>query len=284
MKKTRIIAFIGLLFFSSLAPLTGADGRLEEMQLEELELQEEETDFKRWILVPMFSYSVFNKGRESWQEESVELFYQFNRKFLVGAEIDIRQRPPSGTDVLYSAMASWYLWDFFEIHGGIRLCPNPNFSPTQSYNGGFQYQVLPRVALLFDYDQMNFGGGDIEQLKPGLVFWFSDVTFITLRYARGWVFSDLTYNYYSSALNLGGMPGGGRLILGFAYGTDPDIEFGTGDTSLSNAYIYTVFYNQPITRDLSVFAGAEYVYRLNDDNNGELYQQLTPTVGLSWKF
>jgi hypothetical protein len=28
----------------------------------------------------------------------------------------------------------------------------------------------------------------------------------------------------------------------------------------------------------------QYVYRLKQDNNDELYQQLTPTLGLIWTF
>jgi len=76
-----------------------------------------------------------------------------------------------------------------------------------------------------------------------------------------------------------------RAGLAFAYGTDPDAEAGSTSvvTSLSPAYTYSLFYTQPITRDLKAFAGIQYVYRLSS-LGGELYQQLTPTVGLAWKF
>jgi hypothetical protein len=149
---------------------------------------------------------------------------------------------------------------------------------------------MPRVALLLDYQQLNFapigpvGPGSIEQIKPGVSFWFNDDTFLTLRYARGYAFNDFGYNYYSAALNIGGLPHGGRLTMGFAYGTDPDLDFGTGDTSLSPAYTYSLFYRHPINKDLSVYAGVQYVYRLKQDSNEELYQQLTPSIGLLWKF
>jgi len=33
-----------------------------------------------------------------------------------------------------------------------------------------------------------------------------------------------------------------------------------------------------------VFGGVQYVYRLQEDSNDELYQQLTPTLGLIWTF
>lgn len=260
------------------------EGPIGEMEEEGVEMVRQEDGLRRWTVAPMFSYSAFNKGRESWQEETVDIYYQPTKTFVAGGGIDILHRPPSGTDTFYSAMAAWYPWGFLEVHGEISLCPDADFSPNQIYRGGFQYQAMPRIGLLFDYDQLNFTGGDISQIRPGLAYWFTDASYLTLRYARGWAFGDLEYNYYSAALNVGDMPGGGRLTLGFAYGTDPDLDFGTNITSLSNAYIYTVFYNQPVTRDLNIFAGIQYVYRLNEENTAELYQQLTPTIGLVWKF
>jgi len=76
------------------------------------------------------------------------------------------------------------------------------------------------------------------------------------------------------------------LSLAFAYGTDPDSEAGSGGnfvTSLSPAYTYSLFFTQPVTKDLNFIAGVQYVYRLSKKGD-ELYQQLTPTVGLAWKF
>lgn len=277
-------AALGLCLWAPAAHSAVGEGPIGEIEESEVELIRQTDGLRRWTVVPMFNYSVFNRGRESWQEESLDIYYQPSTAFVVGGGIDILNRPPSGTDIFYSAMASWYPWRILEVHGEISLCPDADFSPNQIYRGGFELMVLPRLGILFDYDQLNFTGGDISQLRPGLVYWLNDAVFMTLRYARGWAFGDLDYNYYSAALNVGDMPGGGRITLGFAYGTDPDIEFGTNTTSFSNAYIYTLFYNQPVTRSLNVFAGLQYVYRLTEDNKGELYQQLTPTIGLVWKF
>jgi hypothetical protein len=74
--------------------------------------------------------------------------------------------------------------------------------------------------------------------------------------------------------------------MAFAYGTDPDAQVGANGnnvSSLSPAYTYSLFFTQPITRDLSLFTGVQYIYRLTQ-NNSPLYQQLTPTLGLSMKF
>ena len=281
-RKSSILGMLAL--WVPMAFCAVGEGPIGEMEDEEVRVFREEDGLRHWTIVPMFSYSVLNKGRESWQEESVDIYYQPIKTFLVGGSIDILHRPPSGTDLFYSGLASWYPWSTLEVHGEISLCPDADFSPNQIYRGGIEYLVMPRLGLLFDYDQLNFTGGDISQVKPGISYWFNDTAYLTLRYAHGWAFGDLEYNYYSAALNIADMPGGGRLTLGFAYGTDPDIEFGTNATSLSNAYIYTLFYNKPVTRDLNVFAGIQYVYRLKEDNSTELYQQLTPTIGLVWKF
>lgn len=249
-----------------------------------------EEPFNRWILVPSFSWSFFNKGRESWQQEDIQMMYRVTRKFLVGVEMDLMQRPPSGDDIMYSAMASWYPWDFLEVHTKLSFTPEPDFSPDQIYAGGFEWQVHRRVTLLLDYQQFNFaslgsiGPGSIEQLKGGITLWYDDDVSLTFRYARGWAFNEFGYNYYSGALNWGGLPGGGRLTLGFAYGTDPDLDFGANTTGLSPAYTYSAFYRHPITDNLSVFGGVQYVYRLQEDSSAELYQQVTPTIGLVWQF
>jgi len=167
---------------------------------------EQEERFRQWTVVPLYSYSFFNKGRESWQEEDVQIYYQINRQLGIGAEIDILQRPPSGTDIYYSGFFSYYPCKFFELHGKLSISPSPNFSAKQIYSGGFQYQVLPQLGLLLDYQRLNFVQGPIDQLTPGLTIGFTEEISLTLRYVRGWAFHELEYNYYSAALNIG-LPG-----------------------------------------------------------------------------
>jgi YaiO family outer membrane protein len=250
----------------------------------------EETPFQRWTVVPLYTFTAFNQDRASWQQLYTEILYQPSRNLILGTAIDIRQRPPSGTDILYSGLASWYPVPYLELHSKLSFCPDPQFSPDQTYSGGLEYQIAPRLLLLFDYTQYNFasiaplGPGSIEQIKPGFSWWFTDDIFLTLRYAQGWAFNEQNYNYYSGTLNFWNMPGGGRLTAGLAYGTDPDIEFGTGDTSLSNAWIGSLFYQHPITENFAIIVGLEYVYRLRGTSSQELYQQWSPTIGAVWKF
>ena len=274
------MAWLFLVFISLASALHAGEVTKKEVPAEPVE----EEHFNHWTVVPTYTYSFFNKGRPSWQEEDVQIYYQINRQLGIGAEIDIMQRPPSGTDIYYSGLVSYYPWKFLELHGKLSFSPSPTFLAKQIYSGGFQYQVLPRVGLLLDYQRFNFVQGPIDQLNPGLTLGFTDDIALTLKYVRGWAFYELEYNYYSAALNIG-LPGKRRVNLAFAYGTDPDSEIGSGGpvTSLTPAYTYSVYFTQPITKNLNIFAGVQYVYRLKK-TGGELYQQLTPGVGLAWKF
>jgi hypothetical protein len=245
-----------------------------------------EERFRRWIFTPYYSYSAFNHGRQAWQEEFAQILYRVNRRLILGGEIDVLERPPSGTNIYYSALASWYLLKTLELHGKISICPAPTFAATQIYSGGAAWQAIPRLGVLLDYQHYNFIWGPIDQINPGLVWSFNDESWLTLRYVRGWAFYNLEYNYYSAALNLG-LPGKRRLSLAFAYGTDPDAQIGadgTTNTNLSPAYTCSVFFTQPITRDLNLFAGIQYCYRLTQYGGGELYEQITPTLGCTLQF
>jgi hypothetical protein len=246
----------------------------------------EQSSFRRWIFTPYYDYSSFNHGRQPWQEEFAQLLCRINPALTLGGEVDVMERPPSGTNIYYSALASWYVLKTLEIHGKISICPAPTFAATQIYSGGAAWQALPRLGVLLDYQHYNFIWGPIDQINPGLVWSFTDTSWLTMRYVRGWAFYNLEYNYYSAALNLA-LPGKRRLTCAFAYGTDPDAEIGAGGTTVSSltpAYTYSVFLTQPLTRDLTLFAGIQYLYRLTKYGGGELYEQITPTLGCSWQF
>jgi YaiO family outer membrane protein len=241
--------------------------------------------YKSWALVPTYSYSFFNKGKEGWHQSETQLYYQVNDQWSLGAAVDIRNRPPSGTDTYYSAMASYTPREALELHAKLSLSPDPEFLAEQVYSGGFQYQILPRLGLLLDYEGFNFEQGRIDQVKPGLTIGLTDQVSLGLKYVHGWAFSDLEYDFYAATLKFK-LPGERLLSLAFAYGTDPNSELGAPGReveSLSPSYTASIFFRQPFGRDFSVFAGFEYVYRLDKDGD-ELYQQFTPSAGLAWKF
>ena len=216
--SARRLVVIPLVFFC-LAPARAQEQDAATLLNQQVILDQglevrEEKPFKRWTIVPLYTFTAFNDGRAGWQQEYIEILYQPLSNLILGTSIDIMQRPPSGTDILYSGLASWYPVKYLELHSKLYFCPDPQFAPNQIYNGGLEYQAAPRLLLLFDYTQYNFssvaplGPGSIEQIKPGFSWWFNDDVFFTFRYAQGWAFNDDNYNYYAGTMNFWNMPGG----------------------------------------------------------------------------
>lgn len=250
----------------------------------------EEVISKPWTVVPSYSYSFFNKGRDSWQRESLDIYYQVNKQLLLGTSVDFHQRPPNSDDFTYSFNASWYPRRHLEVHGEVSVTPDAHFLANERYALGLEYTLNPKVTLLFDVERLEFDSSStrpdfqITQIKPGVSYWLTDKTALTLRYTHGWLHNESDYDYYSASVKFVDLPRDAQLTVGVAYGTDPDLDFGTIGATLSDAYTCSVFYKQPLKPDLSIYAGVEYVYRMRADTNGELYQRITPTIGLSWKF
>jgi len=231
---------------------------------------------EKWILIPMFSFSSLT-GRPSWQEYDTQLFYKVRPDLTIGGEVDVRNRPPAGTDTLYSAMVSYYPWKPLEVHAEITLGPNVSFSPEQIYQIGFEVRPISKVSFLLDYQHYNYRTGSIDQIKPGITYWFTEETFLTARFAQGRAFGDTSYNGFGGRFNLG-LPGKRRLILGYWHGADPERDIGAPDTTIIKGDAYSVFFQQPLRQNIDLIVGVEY------EHHPHLYNRTTGTVGLSIKF
>jgi len=251
----------------------------------------QDDDASRWTLVTAFSYSFFNHGFDHWSKESTDIYYLLAaQKLLLGAGVDYEQRSAGRNDVVYGINASLYSTDALELHGEIKLTDDADFLPGEQYTLGFNYRTSEQLELHFDIEQMEFSDqvapwdDGITQIKPGVTWWFNENDRITLTYTHGWVHDLGDYDYYSGKFHFGKIIRDGTLSIGLAYGTDPDVGFVPGTAALSDAYLLSIFYTEPVTPDLSVFFGVEYTYRMSPGSNRELYQMWTPTIGLSWKF
>lgn len=268
----RIVATLAGLLISNLPAAAGdsnaSGGGIEQMAPAPAE--------EKWTLVSLFSFSSLS-GRPSWEEYDTQLFYKISPTLTAGSEVDVRNRPPAGTDTLLSGMISYYPWKPLEVHAKITVTPNPSFSPAQIYQAGFELRPVSRVSLLFDYQHYNFSTGAIDQVKPGLTFWFSDETFFTASYAYGWAFGSTRYDGVGGRLNLG-LPGKRSLILGFWHGTDPEQDVGVPHTIITTGNTYSLFFKQPLRRNLDLIVGVEY------ENRFHSYNRTTGTVGFSLKF
>lgn len=231
---------------------------------------------EKWTLVPMFSFSSLT-GRPSWEEYDTQLFYKVSPTLTIGGEVDVRHRPPSGTDSLYSALISYSPSKQLELHGEVTLGPNVSFSPQQMYLAGFEVRPLTKVSFLLDYQHFNYHMGEIDQVKPGVTYWFSDETFFTARYAHGWAFGNTQYNGFGGRLNVG-LPGKRRVILGYWHGSDPERDIGIANTLVIKADTYSLYFQQPLRRNLDLIVGVEY------EHHPHSYNRTTGTVGFSLKF
>lgn len=282
-----LLAMIGLLenqYGQSLnSPLSTKAITLEQLESEPA---------YQWTLVPAYSWSFFNKDRDSWQKESLDLYYYLeDKKLVLGTSVDMMHQPPNGDDIMYGFNAAWYAFDNLELHGEVSLTQDADFLPSERYSFGLQYTLNPKLGFLFDVEQLNFGSyapawedDGITQIKPGISYWFTEKTFATFRYTHGWIHNESDFDCYSATVNFGDLPRDGLLTLGISFGTDPDLDFSTTGTALSDAYTFSIFYKEPIKPNLTIFAGLEYAYRFQPNNDRELYQMWTPTIGLSWKF
>lgn len=297
MKPSPLILLMALLASAPLALVAGTDLETKagpKAAPEEKSIAEEkvptpeesaEKKLKQWTVSPSYSYSFFSNGQDGWQNANVQLYYQYNRQWSLGLEVDLRDRPPTGTDTSYGGFVSYSPTDKLELHAKLMACPDSGFSANEAYSGGLQYQFMPKLALLLDYRGWNFSDELIHQAQPGLLIGITDNLSLTLRYAHGWAFSEFEYNFYCAMLNYE-LPEGRRLTFSFDYGTDPNLEVGLGGNArptLSPAYTATIFFRQPLGTDVKLYTGFEYVYRM-DQNDDELYQRFTPTVGLAWSF
>ena len=232
---------------------------------------------EKWTLIPMFSFSSLTGGHPSWEEYDTQLFYKVNPNLTIGGEVDVRSRPPSGTDMLFSAMISYSPWKQLEVHGKVTFGPDVSFSPEQEYQVGFEVRPISRVSFLLDYTHFTYHLGAINEIKPGVIYWFSDETFLTLRYAHGRAFGDTDYNGFGGRLNLG-LSGKKRVILGYWHGADPERDFGVTNTISIKGNTYSVFYQQPLRRNLDLIVGVEY------ETHTKSYNRTTGTVGFSYKY
>jgi YaiO family outer membrane protein len=236
----------------------------------------------RWTFVPMFSYSALSGGRQSWQEYDAQLYYKASAKLTLGGEVDVRSRRPAGTDTLLSALVFYTPWPQLELHGQITLAPEASFSAHQMYLIGFEAHPIlkgpfARVSFPFDYQRWNYTDGSVDQIKPGITFWFTDDTFLSARIAHGWAYGDTEYTGFGGRFNLG-LPGKRKLMLGYWHGVDPERDISTPKTINLPGDTYSLYLQQPIRRNCDLIVGIEH------ERHPRHYFRTTGALGVVLKF
>jgi len=243
-----------------------------------------------WTVIPSFGWTFFNKGRDSWTRETIDVFYQPQKDRLYGASVDAMQRSSNGSDVRYSLNAAWYRSKRLELHGEVTYTPSADFLADVTYAAGLQYSLNPTLTLLLDVKRLEYRSNSsrpdysITQIVAGVSYWFSENSYVRLRHTHGWVHGEADFDYYSASIHFDDLPKNSQLAVSVGYGTDPELDSTSTGAILTDAYFCSIYYKRKLKRNLSMYVGLEYVYRMQADSSGELYQSITPTIGISWKF
>jgi YaiO family outer membrane protein len=230
----------------------------------------------RFFLTPLYGASHLTGGRPSWQELDVELLYRPRNDLIVGADVDVRDRPPA-RDERYSALAIWSVTRMLELRGRVTVAPAPAFSAEREYTAGAEWRAFTQASVMFDYRRLEFPTGPVDEYKPAVTIWFSDETSLNLRYTRGRAFGQSDYDGGAVRLVLG-LPASHRLTLGYSHDADPEIDPGVPGVLFTKADTWSAYYRLPLSPRLDLVAGAEYEDRLH------LYRRTTGTVGFTTRF
>jgi YaiO family outer membrane protein len=213
-------------------------------------------DDARWRLTPTLSASNLDNGRDSWRGAELDLSYTASPTWRVGADLEHRQRGDL-SDTLFTASLSATPNRAWEWHVAAGVGPDAHFSARRSLLAGGEWRATPTLSLLLDYRQLGFEAGTVRELRPGVVVWFSDQTWLTLRYADGRAFG--TTGFQSRSVRLDHVfAGQARVTMVYAHGADPERDGEAPGVLLTSADLFALTWRVPLTPRLALIAGADY--------------------------
>ena len=264
----RLVAL--LLSLAASGPLLAAD------ESSEIARREADRMATPWSLTALYGHGWLTDGRPDRNDLDLQLLRRVTPELVLGGHFNAQRRPPD-TDALYGASFYWSPLKTLEWHGWFDYAPDPAFRPERAYATGIDWRVVPQLSLLVDFKREEFTDGKVDQVIPGVTWWISDETWLTVRYASGRAYGERSFDSISAALNAG-LPNGGRLTLAYAHGADPDKDPAVPGVILTDADTYVVFYRHPLRRDVDLLVGVEF------EDRKDLYTRTTGTLGLTWRF
>jgi YaiO family outer membrane protein len=231
----------------------------------------------RWTFTPLYTYGDIHDQSDSWHEVELDLAYKASQRVVLGANVMHRDRGPFN-DTLYTASISTYPIDALEWHASVTHTPDADFSPEQRFATGVEWRASRWVSLLLDYRHQEFAWGNARDWRPGAIVWFSDDDWLTARYTDGRGFGT-DYDGYSVRYDHR-FAGDQRLTLGYATGTDPEIDptLMLPEAFLTEADYYSISYRFPMRPGTDLIMGLEY------EDRSPYYERTAATIGISMKF
>ena len=209
-----------------------------------------------WVVTPTLSASHLDNGRDDWRGAELDVLYKASPTLRFGGDLERRQRGAL-SDTLWTASVSANPSRAWEWHAAVSAAPGADFSAQRGVSAGAEWRVSRTLSLLLDYRQLRFNTGSVHEIRPGVIVWFGDATWMTLRYADGKAFG--TTGYQSRSLRLDHVfAGQGRLTLVYAHGTDPERDPQLPGVLLTTADLYAATWRIPLNRTLALVVGADH--------------------------
>lgn len=209
-----------------------------------------------WVLTPTLSASQLDNGRDDWRGADLDVLYKASSSLRFGGDLERRQRG-SSSDTLLTGSVSANPSREWEWHAAVSVGPGADFSARRGVSAGAEWRVSRTFSLLLDYRQLRFNTGSVREIRPGVIVWFGDTTWMTLRYADGKAFG--TTSYQSRLLRLDHvLAGQGRLTLVYAHGADPERDPQLAGVLLTTADLYAATWRIPLNRTLALVVGADH--------------------------
>jgi len=209
-----------------------------------------------WVVTPTLSASHLDNGRDDWRGAELDVLYKASPSLRFGGDLERRQRGAL-SDTLWTASVSANPSRAWEWHAAVSAAPGADFSAQLGVSAGAEWRASRALSLLLDYRQLRFNAGSVQEVRPGVIVWFGDATWMTLRYADGKAFG--TTAYQSRSLRLDHVfAGQDRLTLVYAHGADPERDAQLPGVLLTKADLYAATWRIPLNRTFALVVGADH--------------------------
>jgi YaiO family outer membrane protein len=209
-----------------------------------------------WQFTPLLGYSQLDNGRPDWRSAGLDVVYRASPSLRLGAGLDRLQRGDL-RDTAFTASVSSNPSRSWEWHAALTSSPGAHFTALHSVLAGGEWRAGRSLSLLLDYRQMQFPGGDLHEIRPGVIAWFGDTTWVTARYTDGDAFDGTAYR--SRSLRLDHVfAGGSRMTVVAARGTDPERDPQVPGVLLTESDLLAATWRIPLGAHLALVAGADY--------------------------
>lgn len=209
-----------------------------------------------WQVTPRLGYSHLDNGRADWRSAGMDIAYKASPSTRLGIDLDRMERGDL-RDTALSASVSSSPSRSWEWHAALTSSPNAHFTALHSALAGAEWRAGRSLSLLLDYRQMHFPAGNVHEIRPGVIAWFGDTTWVTARYADGKAFGGTSYR--SRSLRLDHVfAGGSRVTVVAARGTDPERDPQVPGVLLTQADLLAATWRIPLNTHVALVAGVDY--------------------------